>query len=155
MRVEEIMSRKVVSCSEDATLDEAVRSMWEHDVGFVPVLGSGGKVVGVVTDRDACIACWFQGRTLREIQVRSVMSERLATCHPNSSLDEAQLIMSEYQVHRLPVLSPGGQVLGVLSIDDLARHAAGKADETLEQEVALTLGAICQPRPPEQAVPIS
>lgn len=146
MRVEELMTREVITCHENQTLSEAVKLMWQSDVGFLPVVGSDGKPVGVITDRDACMAAFIQGKPLAQIGVRSAMSQRLATCRPESTIDEAEQTMSEFQVHRLPVIDQGGKVVGVLSINDLAHYAAGKPDEELEEEVALTLGAICHPR---------
>jgi CBS domain-containing protein len=147
MKVREVMVSPVVTCTDRAVLADAVKLMWEHDIGFVPVVSpETGALAGVITDRDACIAAWFQGKSLQEIPVRTAMSTRVSSCRPDADVDEAEVIMSEIQVHRLPVVSEAGKLVGVVSINDLARRAAGDADEELEGEVALTLGAISQPR---------
>jgi CBS domain-containing protein len=147
MKVSELMTPEVFTCTDRCMLAEAVKLMWEHDIGFVPVISSEtGALVGVVTDRDACICAFFQGKPLWEIPVATAVSSRTATCRPDAEVDEAEEIMSEFQVHRLPVVDAAGKLVGVISINDLARRAAGDADQEFEEEVALTLGAICHRR---------
>jgi len=147
MKIREVMVPEVVSCTDRASLGDAVKLMWERDIGFVPVLAAEtGSLAGVITDRDACIAAYFQGKPLWDIPVTSAMSTRVATCREDAEVDEAELIMSEFQVHRLPVIGADGKVCGVVSLNDLAQRAVKDADEELEEEVALTLGAISHPR---------
>jgi CBS domain-containing protein len=147
MKVREVMVPEVISCSERTPLAEAVKLMWEHDIGFLPVLSAqSGALLGVITDRDACIAAYFQGKPLWDIPVGSAMSTRVATCAAEAEVDEAEQIMSEYQVHRLPVTDAAGKLVGVISLNDLAHRAVRDADAELEEEVALTLGTISQPR---------
>ena len=147
MKVRDLMVPKVIACTDQASLGEAVRLMWEHDIGFVPVLSAQTQALaGVITDRDACMAEWFQGKPLGEIPVRTAMSTRVLTYSEDAEVDEAQLTMIEFQVHRLVVMSASGKPCGVISINDLARRAVKDADADLEAEVALTLGAITTPR---------
>ena len=56
MHVSELMSHPVVMCPADATLDQAARLMWEFDCGTIPVQDTDGRLVGIVTDRDICMA---------------------------------------------------------------------------------------------------
>lgn len=108
----------------------------------------------VVTDRDACLAAGLQDKPLREIPVHSAMTTWIAACRPETRLEEAERMMREYQVRRLPVTTSDGKLVGVVSLNDLARLASAHADEELEEEVAVTLGAIAQPREPEGAAEI-
>jgi len=152
MKVSELMVTDVVTCKETAALGEVARLMWEHDIGFVPVLSSAnGSLAGVITDRDGFIAAYFQGKPLWEIPAKSAMSTRIASIPPDAEIGEAESMMSEFQVHRLPVVAKDGKLVGVVSINDIAREATRDADEELEEEVAVTLGAICQPRTTETA----
>ena len=147
MKVSDLMIRDVFTCNDRSMLGDAVKLMWEHDIGFVPVISAEtGALAGVVTDRDACIAAYFQGKPLWEIPVRSAMSTRLVSVRSDVEVDEAEELMSESQVHRVVVTDADGKLAGVVSLNDLARTAAGTADEEFEQEVALTLGAISQRR---------
>lgn len=146
MKVREVMVSPVITCNDSAQLGDAAKLMWEHDIGFLPVVSQAdGAIVGVVTDRDGFLGAYFQGKPVWDIPVKSAMSARIASCRPDAEVDEAEQIMSEFQVHRLPVIEDG-KLVGVISIKDLARRAAGDVNELLEEEVALTLGAISQPR---------
>lgn len=151
MRVEQLMAKEVATCSPDETLHQAVRLMWERDCGFVPVVESAERrVVGVVTDRDACMAAYTRGHPLAEIRVRDVMSTRVRACKPSDDLAAAEDVMREAKVHRLPVVDEAGQLIGVLSLADLAREAArgagSKRRAVSPAEVGETLASIRQPR---------
>ena len=145
MKVRELMASRPISCRDSATLGEAGRLMWEHDIGFLPVLDGKDALLGVVTDRDGFMAAFFEDRPIGQIPVRNAMSTYVASVLPDAEVDEAELTMSDFQVHRLPVVEDG-KLVGVISLNDIARKAAGEANEVLEEEVALTLGAIAQPR---------
>jgi CBS domain-containing protein len=150
MKVSELMVTDVFTCNDTELLGDVARLMWEHDIGFVPVISSeSGAVVGVITDRDGFLAAYFQGKMLWELPVRSAMSTRIASVSADAEVGEAESIMSEFQVHRLPVVAKDGKLVGVVSLNDFARKAAREANEKFEEEVAVTLGAICQPRTPE------
>lgn len=106
MRIEQLMTKDVATCGPDETLNRAAQLMWERDCGFVPVVESAERrrVVGVVTDRDACIAAYTRGHPLAEIRVGDVMSTRIRACKPSDDLAAAEETMREAQVHRLPVV---------------------------------------------------
>lgn len=148
MRVEQLMSKPAITCGKDGTLNTAARLMWDHDCGAVPVVGDEGTVVGVVTDRDICMAAYTQGKPLKAIPVSQAMAGRVVACPPDQSIDEAERLMAEKGIRRLPVVDADGHPVGLLSINDVARNAAAsRAGNRAQQEVAKTLAAICQPRP--------
>lgn len=144
-RVAAWMCEDVGTCSAEATAAEAARVLWDRDCGLVPVLDpdGSGRLVGVATDRDLCMAAYIQGRRLAEIPLREILSTRLHTCSPEEAVDEALARMGRAQVRRLPVVDEQGRLRGLLSLADLAR-----AERTRAAEVAATLRAICRPRAP-------
>jgi len=80
MKVSEMMVTDVVTCKDAAWLGEVARLMWEHDLGFIPVVSSESDILaGVITDRDGFLAAYFQGGPLWEIPVRNAMSTRIST----------------------------------------------------------------------------
>jgi len=107
-------------------------------------------VVGVVTDRDICIAAYTKNRPLDQIPLRELMSTDVRTCQPSDEIAEAEETMRSAQVHRLPVIDGAGQLLGVISIADVAREAVREAgskhQKVTVREIGETLGAISQPR---------
>jgi CBS domain-containing protein len=147
MRVEQIMSRPAVTCRQDDSLNTAAGLMWTNDCGVVPVIGDDGAVVGVLTDRDVCMAAYIQGKPLWEIPVSRAMAKEVFSCHPDESLEAAERFMTQKRVRRLPVVDGEGRPVGVISLNDIAREAADspKGNGAL-REVASTLAAICQPR---------
>ena len=141
-----MMKADVQTCAPEDSLDTAARLLWEADVGVLPVV-SGGRTVGMITDRDICMAAYTQGRPLRELQVSSAMSRRVYGVRPETPLSEATLIMREHQVRRLPVVDQEGKLVGLLSLNDLARDAARARAKVSMKEVAETLAAVCERQP--------
>jgi len=105
MRVGEVMTRDVQTCSAAEPLNVAAGVMRELDCGVVPVLGADRLVAGVVTDRDICMAALSFGRTLREISVGEAMTEDVLTCRVEDTIEAAERIMRAGSVRRLPVVS--------------------------------------------------
>jgi CBS domain-containing protein len=152
VNVFEVMTRRVWSCRPDDTLAAAASAMWEHDVGCLPVVDAGGVVVGMITDRDICMAAFTRGARLVDVDVASVMSRRLYACAPEHTVAQAEEIMRIDQVRRTPVIDARGRLLGILSLGDLAREACHqkrrKYGEALDAEVTTTLAAVSEPRAP-------
>jgi CBS domain-containing protein len=145
MKVEELMIREVMVCSPHDMLNRAAQIMWENDCGCVPVVDSDARVLGVLTDRDICMAAYTRGRTLSEIPVSAAMSSELFACSPDDNLLDAQKLMRKHQVRRLPVRDREGRLVGFLSLTDLARAIARKA--VSKAAAADTLVAVCAPHP--------
>ena len=148
MKVGEIMSIDLETCRADDTLNRAAQIMWEHDCGVVPVLDDESRVIGMLTDRDICIAAYTQGCPLWQISVSSACSRSVHACKLNDSLQTAEATMRAAQVHRVPVVDDDGKIYGIVSLGDLARHAhkpRQKADGLSYESIASTLAAISQP----------
>lgn len=149
MRIEQIMTKQVSSCSPDATLAEAAQLMWDHDCGCLPVCNGASRVAGVITDRDICMSALFKGKPLYELRVSDAMSRQLQACLASDSLADAEKAMRQARIRRLPVVDGQGSLIGMISLADLAREAARENNspkqEITETEVGDTLAAICQP----------
>ena len=147
MRVRELMTQPVYSCSVEDHANAAAQIMWEHDCGVVPVVDQGGRVVGVLTDRDLCMAAHFQNRPLTDISVAGVMAQEVCTCRADDDVADAERLMADRQIHRLPVVSDDRSLIGILSLADVARQAkpaSGRRDDPVSQ-LANTVSAISEP----------
>jgi len=144
MKISEVMTRDVVFCQVNDTLEWAARAMWDHDVGVLPVL-EGQEVVAMITDRDIAMAALLGGCPLNELRVGATMSRTLHSCGKDDSCVFAEEQMAENGVRRLPVLDDG-LLVGLLSVDDLAR-ASAVSSEVSALEVAWTLSAVSALRP--------
>jgi CBS domain-containing protein len=123
MKIKDVKTASVRTCFTSDSLATAAQLMWDHDCGCVPILNEHGWVVGMLTDRDICMAAFFQGVPMGEIKVSAVMSRQLFDCTSDDDLSAAERIIRDKQVRRLPVLNKEGRLVGLLSLSDIARHA--------------------------------
>lgn len=123
MKVKEIMTQSAVCCSPETNVGRAVQLLWERNVGMLPVVNGEGKLVGVVTDRDLCIAMGTRNRLPGELSVGEVAVRKVFTCEPDDDVHIALSLMSAKQVRRLPVVNKDGIPQGILSMDDLIVHS--------------------------------
>jgi CBS domain-containing protein len=145
MNVEELMTREVRTCAPTDSMNDAARIMWEHDCGCVPIVASDGTVVGIITDRDICMAAYTQGRRLMYMNVESAASKNVVTVGQDESIRRAAQLMRDAKVHRLPVVDTVGRLVGLISLSDLARHVPDWGDRVGEPLLG-ALAAICQRR---------
>lgn len=126
MYIGQVMIADVSSCSPDESLRTAAERLQSSDCGTLPVVGKDGRVVGMLTDRDICMAALAQDRPLSALKVKDSMSHPPQTCSSEDVLATAERAMREHQVRRLPVVDASGALVGIISIDDLAREALRK-----------------------------
>jgi len=148
MRVEEIMSTRLETCRPEDSLQAAAQSMWDHDIGILPVVATDGRLTSVITDRDIAMAACIRRRPLGEIKVSEAMAKRLVTVLPSDDVQLAEERMQAEQVHRIPVVDVVGSLKGIITINDLAHHLRSRkqANGVTPEEVAGTVAAISAPR---------
>lgn len=123
MKVRDLMMGSPKSCRPETNLASAVETMWTNDCGFLPVVDEEGRVAGVVTDRDICIALGTRNRRASDVLVREVMTDRVYACAAEDDIHSALETMEKHQVRRLPVVSLDRKLVGILSIGDVTLHA--------------------------------
>ena len=144
--VAEIMTTPVVTCTPQATLAEAAFLMWRHDCGVLPVVSAEDTLEGMVTDRDLCMSAAIEGSSMHELGVAAAMTAVVSTCHPMDRLTVVHERLRQHQVHRLPVVDDEGQVLGLVTLADLATAAVAHGKPAGLRDVAQTLGRVRTPR---------
>jgi len=137
MRIAKVMTQNIHSIESTAGIAEAARMMGEFDIGVLPVMDDG-ELVGIVTDRDLAVRGLAEGLHSGSPVMR-VMTADVRTCREDDDLDDALEAMAREQVRRLPVCSDAGELVGIVSIGDLAK----KDDD--EEEVTEALRDICRP----------
>jgi CBS domain-containing protein len=140
MKIKEIMTTQPKSASRDTTLAAAAHLLWGADCGILPVV-DGGKLVGVVTDRDMYVALATRNKPATQITVGEVSTGKVWSCGPDDDVHAALDTMASQRVRRLPVTQDGALV-GIISMNDLVL-AAGAEKEVRNDEVVATLKAIC------------
>ena len=121
MQVSELMSKSVVTLSPADTVSTAAALLSRYGVGCLPVVNDGGRLRGVLTDRDIVLRCVAPGEDPAQLRVRDVMSRRVASVGPENDLTDAARLMAQHKVRRLPVVS-GDRVVGMLSLGDMAKQ---------------------------------
>lgn len=124
MKVKDIMSPKPEFIAPETTLEAAANEMWKDDLGFLPI-GTNGKLIGALTDRDITIRAVAQGKDPHTTPVRDVMTEQVYFCYENDDLQKAAKEMCDLQIRRLIVYDneKNKQLSGILSLGDFARKA--------------------------------
>ncbi|OYX31015.1 MAG: signal transduction protein [Caulobacterales bacterium 32-69-10] len=131
MKVSEAMTAQVVTANPGDSIQSVAKIMAEVDTGAVPVF-EGGKVVGLVTDRDIVLRVVAEGGDIKG-PVSAVMSDHVLGCHPDDSVADAAGKMASHQLRRLIVTDEKGALVGILSLGDIATDFGNKkVGEVLE-----------------------
>lgn len=142
MVVKEVMKQPVVTCGWDTNLAAAVGLMWKNACGVLPVVTNSGKIAGILTDRDICIALGTRDARASELRVRDVIQDNTLYCKSSDDIHTALQRMRQGQVRRLPVVSEDGSLEGIISMDDIVLIANGGGNGVSYGDVMTTLQAI-------------
>lgn len=146
MQVQDIMTRTPVSCSPTTNLAEVAGTFFRRDFGSMPVVDNG-RVVGMITDRDICIAAATRGRAPKDMIAGDVMSKGVVSCSPTDDVHDALAVMERARVRRLPVIGPAGKLAGFITMNDLllsAHPAAEGTPELTDEQVMDAFRNICR-----------
>jgi CBS domain-containing protein len=144
MTMKDIANFDVKVCGPDTDLATAAKIMWDCDCGVVPIVNDERRVMGMVTDRDICIAAATRAAKASDIRVRDVMSEAVASCKADDDVPTVLSVMKQRRVRRLPVLDAKGRLVGIVSVNDLVRRADCRSGADVSGQAFLdTFKAIC------------
>jgi CBS domain-containing protein len=134
VKLKDIMSTEVETVRPDASIQEAAEKMRSLDVGALPV-SDGRRLIGMITDRDITIRATAAGRDPKTTLVKDCLSSELVYGFEDQDVEEAQALMQQKQIRRLPVLSRDKQLVGIVALADLATKVsaakAGKATQAI------------------------
>lgn len=152
MKVKDVMTTSVASVRKNESLSAAAQLMWDCDCGSVPVKDEDGEqVIGMITDRDICIATWSRNLAPSAIAISEVMSgDPLYFAVADDPIATVENLMRSRQIRRLPVLDHDRRLIGILSLADIATEAerigSHAAEEVGSTAVAETLAGISRRR---------
>lgn len=139
-----------VKLDESALVGDALKLMAEHRIGGIPVVNGAGKLVGIVTNRDLRFEKKM-GRPVAEVMTR----ERIITARPQTTMAEAEMVLQEHKIEKLPVVDGDGKLVGLITYKDILKlkqrpnackdklgrlrvaAAIGVTSDTLERAAAL------------------
>ena len=157
MKIEDVMTRRVVAARADTDLSHVARLMWDNDCGSVPVVDAEDKVVGIVTDRDLCMSASFSGRALRELRAAGCMAGAVVTCRPSDAPQAVAKVMGAKRIRRVPVVDEVGRLIGLVSVGDLlcaADGAPAKEKKAVQAALVEALTSICARPSREEVAPV-
>jgi CBS domain-containing protein len=146
MKVKDVMTPDAKAIWITESLADAAKEMWENDCGALPIIKDGRKVVGMVTDRDICMAGAMRDRSLSHISVEEIMNKTVYAAEADEDIEQALQTMREHKIRRLPVLDPAGELEGIVSMNDIVLKAKsnGKKAPIDYADVVKTYQAICE-----------
>ena len=148
MKVSELMTPDVAYSMMNQPLSHAAQLMWQRDCGCVPIVDDERRVVGMLTDRDICMAALSRGAPIANIPVGSIASTNVISVSEEATVEAAEALMQRHQLRRLPVHGRRGELRGIISMNDLARRmqlTTAKPSPLSGDVIAHTLAAISRP----------
>ena len=128
----EVMTREAETITPEASVQDAARLMSELNVGSLPVC-DGNTLVGMVTDRDITLRATAMGKAPQSTAVAEVMTAAATCCSESDSVDDVLRMMGDEQIRRVPVIDANKQLVGIVSLGDLATRQPEPTDHTLNE----------------------
>ena len=147
-----IMKESPATCSPSDSLHRAAEVLWNADCGMVPIVEGDGRLVGVITDRDICMATYFRDLSPSAIDVGGTMSHTLHTAKPDDTIETVVRLMAERQTRRIPIVE-GEKLVGIVALADIARLVKSLESSSASRALAQTLAAISERR--TEATPVT
>jgi len=151
MQIKDVMTPNPLSCRPDANLAAVTKLLWNGDCGIVPVTDSSGKVLGMLTDRDVCVALGTRNVRAADVPALEAMSLNVFSCQATDDVRHVLNVMKTRRVRRLPVVDAGGHLIGLVSMNDIILAVGKRPKELTEDDVVSTLQGLCAHRPAKTA----
>ena len=139
MKVKECMCDDVCCVKPETKIKEVAKLMSENHIGSIPVCDQNQCICGIVTDRDILLRCVACDKDTNQTSVSEIMSCNVCTCKEDDDITNAQTQMSQNQIRRLPVCNSKNEVVGILTLGDLAQNTQSIG----QQQVNETIENIC------------
>ncbi len=167
-RVIDVMATDVVTVDRATPYKQVARMLAEHDVSALPVLSGGGRVLGMVSEADVLrkeersfgrLSAGLPRRTHHEkeqaaaLTAGELMTSPAVTIHPDAPLGAAARLMNGHHIRRLPVVNPAGELIGVVSRQDLLSVFL-RSDDEIAAEIADALTRLLTDGPVQVAVTV-
>ena len=146
MRTGELMSRDVITVYPEDRVGYAARLMRDYDCGALPVVDQEGRLIGMITDRDISMRLVANEADTHTTVVADCMTDGAFACHAEDPVRECMRQMSRHRIRRLPIINDWGQVVGIVSQGDLARHAGNYPGRGERRAIADVVCAVSEPR---------
>ncbi len=145
MKVRTIMTTDIGFCNLTDTLTKAAVIMRHKDCGVVPLVNEEKRIVGMITDRDICIAAGERNQKLSTMKSEEMIKGEIVSCKVTDKIETALKKMRKNQLKRLPITGKNSELVGILSITDIL--LSRRINKKLKKQIFRTLQAIATSRP--------
>lgn len=139
MYVRDIMTKDLVIANTDDTVLDIARLMAHHNIGCIPIVEKGQKVLGIITDRDIVLSMAKYNKSLGQTLVSDIMTKNVYSVKPEAEVEQALMLMKRQQIRRLPVID-NDILVGMVSLGDFAVY-----DDKDKYEISDALTEISRP----------
>jgi CBS domain-containing protein len=132
--VRDVMTPNPKCLSNSDSVLEAARIMRDQDTGVVPIV-DGNKIIGMITDRDIVVRAIADGKDINNVRVNEIMTKSVRTVKEDTPVNEVLSLMSSAEIRRVPVVNDRNELVGIVSIGDVASRTNqdGKVGQAVEQ----------------------
>ena len=132
--IRDVMTSNPASVSEKESIREVARIMAREDTGIVPVV-DGKKIIGLITDRDIVVRLVAEGKDPANARVSEAMTKSVRSVREDAAVNEVLELMSKAEVRRVPVVNQNNELVGIVSLGDIATNTSqdGKVGDTVEK----------------------
>lgn len=116
MKIKDIMSKNIISCKSNSTINDISKLMKKYNIGFIPIIDD--TIKGVITDRDIVVKCIYNNDSI----IKSYISKKIICIDEQDNIGNALLLMKKYKVQRL-IVTKEKEIVGVLSLSDILNHS--------------------------------
>lgn len=145
MKVKDAMKTDVVFCAPQDNLMKVAELMRLRDCGAIPIVDDKKAVVGILTDRDVCLAIAARNRKASDVKAEDLGKRKVVSCYAEDDLETALRRMRKYKIKRLVVVEKSGELAGILSIADFVLSV--RKDKKLKKKIYAAIKSIAQPKP--------
>ncbi len=139
------MKTEVGFCSAEDNLMKIAETMLRRDCGIVPIVEENKQLVGVLTDRDLCLAIVARNRKASDVRAKDLINGEPIICAADDKIEAVLKTLRKNQIKRLAVVGAGGELVGIVSVSDILLGV--RKDKNLKKKIYATLKAIAKPRP--------
>lgn len=138
MKVKDCMCNNVYFLKPDNTIKDCAKLMCDNHIGCVPICDNSHNIVGVVTDRDVILRSIANDKNATTTPISEIMTCKVCCCDEDCDVAEAERLMGEYQIRRLPVIDRANKIIGIITLGDLAKNT-----NINDEKIGETLNNIC------------
>lgn len=133
-KVRDVMTPNPKTLSDKDSVLEAARIMRDQDTGVIPVV-EGKKIIGMITDRDIVVRAVAEGKDANGVRINEVMSKQVKSVNEDTPINEVLNLMSSSEIRRVPVVNQSQEIVGIVSLGDLAARTnqEGKVGKAIEE----------------------